>query len=553
MEVLTLQLPLGCYPQKETRTMPLSEAYGLLTTKKQRDYTSAYLQNGQATLIRHFIQCPHCGRRVRLYAREFNEAFGTRRREGKAVPRDTLTEWAAQQLSFFRPEPEKLRLNRPVLPQGTLVCPECKNSFSCNSKRRQVTFERHRHKVVIRAQMMDIAEFLTLPCVYRRNIQPTLPVYETVCFNFRNGHTSLGVETVHGQRLGTWDVTGCRDDWKQGVVHDCIAKNKRLRRTLHRLFTKEWGAPLPFRWEELGTAELRLLTAFVGYPRSFYAAIPFGEDSLKPDPSFRPHSRRLRYAGNAVALYDQSGLPKAKTVRRLFFENPGLFFYLEESRRLWQIIRDPNRFLSVFTCPHIYQILADLHTRPAVFVYLEDVAATGRVKRLVKDMLNYWSSLCCYGVHYNSMSPAMKKRERDQWKSRKPSSAMGEFPVFAIPLVAPEPRIPNCTIDDFEFYWLKTTADYTKAGVALDNCLSEWSLWNCPVMGVRKNGRIVAAIEVSKNTVVQAKSAQNKSLDRVPGLRAACEKWYAKNRLKDDPPPVSPELRFLLEDQDLPF
>ena len=554
MEVLQLSLPMGYTVQEETLTLPVTNANVLRISKSKSPYTGARLENGRVSLTRHFVQCPHCGHRVWLYAKTFNPAFNTHHPLDEDVSSAEIAQWAYHNADPSYEEVQILPLNRVLHPKTAFTCPQCKNAVSPSEDHREVEFERRRHKVIFRVKVSSIGDFIKLPCIYHQKIQPVLPVYETVCFNFRNGHTSLAVETVHGERLGTWDVTDTRDDWNRGLAYTCISKYKRVRRILHRLFSAEWKTPLPFHWYELGADELRLLTAFVGYPRSFYSAIPFAEGSLQPSAHFFPNARPLRKAANTVALYTKSQLPKAKTVRRAFFKNPALFFYLEECQRLWQIFRDPNLLCRILASRRIYHILSDLHLHPGVFTYLEDCVASGRSQWIADRVSNRWGTVCSYGINYNSMSPRMRQQEQKTWTRRKFSSfSTGESPHFAIPLSSPNYRIPDCTIDDFEFFWLKTTTDYTHVSMVLHNCLRDWSFWDSPVIGVRKDGEIVAAIEVDGTAVVQAFSARNGMLDKVPGLSAAYVKWFAKNQLTNDHCSLERLPRNWQEDEDLPF
>ena len=155
------------------------------------------------------------------------------------------------------------------------------------------------------------------------------------------------------------------------------------------------------------------------------------------------------------------------------------------------------------------------------------------------------------------MSKHMRKSEQAKWLKHESGSAIGGFPSFAIPMCNPTERIRDCSIDEFEFTWLKNSVDYEEAGKELNNCLRDWSTYNYPVVCVRKSGKIIAALEVRNDFVFQAFTSNNDSLRKIPGLLKAYYKWHAKNNLLDKYVPLPRadyDDRYELEDdEDLPF
>ena len=106
--------------------------------------------------------------------------------------------------------------------------------------------------------------------------------------------------------------------------------------------------------------------------------------------------------------------------------------------------------------------------------------------------------------------------------------------------------IADCCVDGYRFSWLRSRADFRAAGEALNNCLISWQSTGNPVVAVKRDGRYVAAVEVSDGMVVQARSADNQSMESVPSLNAAYLKWLDKFHLVQRP--------FLdLFDDDIPF
>ena len=83
----------------------------------------------------------------------------------------------------------------------------------------------------------------------------------------------------------------------------------------------------------------------------------------------------------------------------------------------------------------------------------------------------------------------------------------------------------------FTFKLLRNTSECFRAGRELNNCLQSWESFGSPVITVSQANEIVAAIEISDNTVTQAYSYENLSIDHVFGLSAAIEKWAKQNKI----------------------
>ena len=557
MKTVQLNIPLGYKIEEEKRKLSVEQARKLLLTKKQKKFTRADRDDYTVELISHFIRCPYCNHKIYVYARELNRTFGCKLYPDHRVSKDVVLDWTSQQMSIFPEERKPLFLSQVVSTTTDLTCPNCKNTMHNSDKKRMVELKHSNHKVYIRAEVLDIMELFSLPCLSTGDVRVEFPLFEMACFNFRNGHSYIRLETPDGRCLAVRDLTSDKYAWTSGAVYNAVSKNKYVRRIARNMFNDEWNSKIPFCPSELGVNEMRMLTMFVGYNREFYSAIPFAKGSLAVDESFKTQARKMHDANDIVSLYKKSKLPNMKSVKKILFENTGLFFYLEECERLWTLFNNPNYFVTLLNEKKIYQILSDLHMRPMIFDFLEDYIKTGRTRHLLKLIHKYWHSVCRYAVNYSSMSKHMRKSERTKWLNRESGSAIGGFPSFAIPMCNPTERIRDCSIDEFEFSWLKNSVDYEEAGKALNNCLRDWSTYNYPVVCVRKGGKIIAALEVRNDFVFQAFTSNNDSLRKIPGLLKAYYKWHAKNNLSDKYVPLPRadyDDRYELEDdENLPF
>jgi hypothetical protein len=83
----------------------------------------------------------------------------------------------------------------------------------------------------------------------------------------------------------------------------------------------------------------------------------------------------------------------------------------------------------------------------------------------------------------------------------------------------------NTTLGKYTFKWLRTKNDYTRAGKALGNCLTSWWSSSNPVAVVMMNEKIIAALEVAGNEVIQARKEHNDSIDENSELYKTISKW----------------------------
>lgn len=538
MRAVQLNIPLGYKIEEEKTVLSVEQARRLLLTRKQKKYTCAQRDDCMVELTRHFIKCPYCSHKVGLYARELKRAFNLDAYSDYRVEKNVVLDWTSQQLSIFQDAREPLLLSRAVKVCTDLTCPSCKNTMHNTDKTRLVEIKHEKNKIYVRTEILDILELFALPCLTQGEVTVEFPLFEVSCFNFRNGHSYIRLETKRGKCLAVRDLTSDKYAWTSGTVYSVITHNKYVKRILRDMFSDEWKSKIPFFSSELGANELRMLTAFIGYKREFYSSIPFDKGSLGVEGSFRTLSNKMRHAEEVISLYESSRLPNMKSVKRTMFDNAGLFFYLVECERLWELFHDPNYFVSLLKDGGIYKILSELHMRPAIYDFFADYLKTGSKKKLMNLIHKSWSALSRYAVNYSSMSSYMRKAEQVRWKEGGRCNAVCHFPRFAIPMCRPNDEIHNCTIDEFEFSWLRTSADYEEAGNALNNCLTEWSIYDYPVVCVRKGGKIIAAIEMRGDFAYQALTYNNQSLAGIPGLLEAYKKWHSKNNLSDSYHPL---------------
>lgn len=530
MTSVKLNIPSGYTVKTDVCTVSVEQAREIMLKEERNTIGTAERIGENVRFTSHYVECPYCNHKIYTYAHELNREFGANLFVDEKVSCDDVLDLTSRQLPLLEESPQSLLLRRNITVLAPLTCPGCENTICHSDKTRSVEIGHTSHKVFIRAEINDMGELLSIPWLSKGTVSITFPLFEVAFFNFANGHTYIRLENLSGESLSVRDVTFSSDMWTSGIVYNTVLRNKSVKETVRRMFCDEWHSEIPFAAEELGVDELRLLTTYIGYDKDFYSAIPFEYGSLRIENSFGAGARGLRRAENIVSMYEASQLPKMKSVRKLFFANAGFFFYLAEAEKLWHILGDPNRFVTLFKMSNVYEMLSDLHIHPVIFCFIEDYCRSGELNRLFKMIQKKWPRVYRYAKNYGTLSEALRKTERKKWQTVGDGICINDT-FFSTPMCKPNEKIRNCIIDDFEFSWLKTSNDYKRAGNELVNCLCDWENGFSPVVIVRKNGKTVAAIEVKGDTIMQARSKRNRGLDRVAGLKNAYEKWCKKYAL----------------------
>lgn len=177
---------------------------------------------------------------------------------------------------------------------------------------------------------------------------------------------------------------------------DCPS-NLQIGRTIKRVFLERFKRELPFEKNERTPEKYILMTRFIGFDRRFYDSIPYLKGTFDIERTFQSVARKLHSMNGAYKLFKQSDLPDFKSVRRVFFSNAGLLFYLDECEKLWQAIADPNLFCDLMNHDCIFHILSILHQRPCLYKFVFDYSRLQGSKGLIKRITHEWSfSICLF-------------------------------------------------------------------------------------------------------------------------------------------------------------
>jgi hypothetical protein len=129
------------------------------------------------------------------------------------------------------------------------------------------------------------------------------------------------------------------------------------------------------------------------------------------------------------------------------------------------------------------------------------------------------------------MSPEMQRLSRYAWRHKDAVSPWEKLP-YSVPMRPPAAEIPDCVVDGYTFFWLRSSNDYAYAARMLNNCLREWKPHNAPVVCVRVGNHYLAAIEVRYPYVEQAFGRSNAPISHDPFLEQAIYGWMERYRLQ---------------------
>ena len=288
---------------------------------------------------------------------------------------------------------------------------------------------------------------------------------------------------------------------------------------------------LPYQGREVDLDALFRMTLFRGYPREFYVCIPYTRNSWQIDKSFRAIAGKIRHASRLEGVYARSTLPQAKSLRRILFETPGLFFYLVEIERMWQAMGDINLLRRFLRSTGVFAVLSSLHTMPGMLAYLRDYCQVRGTSNLCDGLEKHWDTVREKAIDYSCMSPTARREAQKRWQGKQDQGFRSER-AYAVPMAKPDPHIADCHIDGYDFFWLRTSNDYALAAQGLHNCLDTWSATGAPVVCIRRKAEYVGAVEVNNGQIVQARGFDNCCLELDPRLYGAFEKWRQRYQLE---------------------
>ena len=512
MEFYKSELNPGWKFIEKTEKTDFYKAQKILFSRKYRKYSEAVIKEDRVDLKRHILRCPFCGKEIPAYdfrieknPKKVRKFFGN-----MELFFDENGSFSGIQEDFSEFEEKRLFIQKPVKPYFDIQCPKCERSAKLSSEKVDFSFGIKENGVFVSLLKNDFS------------------VSETFFFDFSHREVFHKFETEDGKTLFSENAEDCLEKINP------LFENRIVTRRLKNLFEDFTKSCFPFSSNELSLRKFVLFTKFTGFPREFYHAIPFDENGELTDESFSDICEKIRNPESAMIQLKKSFLPDMKSVRKIFVENPGLFFYITEAEKLFSSTSDINYFCDILKDKNIFFLLALLHIYPGLAGFFSDFAAAKNHKSLLKSLRNCPAFMFGYGINYSALSDSGKKSEQKKWKVDKNFFInYGEImlfptPSFSFPLSTSSFDIPDIRIGEYSFSLLRNLADYRKAGKDLNNCLGKSILQKGAVVVMYRNGKALAAAEVFEKKVVCVLAKNNESINDFPPLKKAFEEWRRK-------------------------
>ena len=530
---MTFSIPKRYIIKKHQVQLPLSEAERELALNRNR-YTVASRNGDDATLTGYGFVCPFCGEETPAHQQNFTDAVFCKE---LFTPDEYHSFFTPVQMSLFEEESNttaELAINPPLY--GVLrgryttpiTCPQCgeRSEHWDFAPPANIRLVKSKNRITLTyRQIADPSTALFMPWCDPLVLHPGR-ISETVIFNFDKGCTRQIMES-DGKVISVRNLLPM--EYKHSYILPFIATNAPFKSALYQAFENEWGTALPCTLNTIMPFDFIIFTKFVGYCESFYSGIPYslslGNGQLHP--SFKAVAGKLHKASLAPRLYRCSAMPQSKAIKRSFYENPSLFFYIRELEQLWDICRnqdDFQQFLQDVTFSSNYSVLLFLHEYPATFAFLKDYIHIG--KHRLKDAVMYITPIknTNYVLRYSAMSNSMKKEEQRLWAKNLQSSNNG---YISCPTIIPK-NAPDLDmrVGTYVFRRMDNIYNCHYAGQQLNNCLNGSAHLYTPVYGVFHHDRIVAAVEIrGGNRVSQAKLKNNAFIYTEPEIERAILQW----------------------------
>ena len=514
-------------------------ALNILSTQKQARFTKAeYIpENDTFEFTRHVAVCSSCNSHIPAYKHAFQKYTPYRR-----VSKANAYEFCAID-SLFTTGMRRVLPIHTALSTNTeaLTCPICEKSAKISNESEQIWIEHQPRKITVKSAIDSLADVLAVD-LYRNIEIQSFPLYELICFDLKRHKVFIKLLNRDGSSVVTRDITSGLDFEKQNSKFSrLINENVLLKQKLARLF-KRYGAELPFRLNELNLQKFIVGTAFVGYNKSFYSNIPcINKNESIFDPSFKSQRSKLAESANCIELLKDSSLPQTKSFRKTFFENCELFFYLPEIESLFKIFKDPNLLLSFFGSANCRPILNLLHDHIGIAEFFNDFSQCKSPTMLLNLLTEYDSNTYEYGLFYASLTLSKKKLEKKRWNEKDNSfrndfwESLNEYEaskeLFEYEDEAVDLKIKDSCCEGYEYIHLKSPQQQYTAGCHLANCLRS-NYYRTHILGIMKNGRYLAAVEVNaQRAVEQAYLKNNKSISESKAIYSSLKKFCKKNNI----------------------
>ncbi len=521
---LSFEIATGYEFIERINEVDLYSACEMLTSRKQNHITYVKRTGDRAQVITHFIKCPHCGKEAYAYSHYHTVRWFAQHKRSL----EKILSWADIQPSMLGESENILYIQSSKFDDKVYTCKWCGYASQKVSNRLLIEIEYTDNKLFVKKPIKNLTELVSLKWL-KGTANMNFPLSEIAVFDFSSRNTYLEIES-DGNCICSHKVTDSVFNYDNDALVDLFQKNIIIKRTVKRLFEKITGESIAFSVKELDFFRLVELLRFTGFPKNFYYAIPYWENANVIDDSFCEIANKISNPQAAMMLLKNSTIPDCKSVKRVFTQNSGLFFYIKECEFLYSVLDDVNLFCSIINKDFIFQFLSIMHHYDySLKTFLKDYSSVMGKAKLV-NKFNCCEFIVGYAMFYSSLSEYIRIKEQEKWLLgvnvfRQAPITLRTRNSISIPLYNVTENMKNAVVDKHRIVYLRTKKECINAGERLDNCLTEWDSSLGTLAVVYNDNKMVAAIEISKNEIVQARRKNNKAIEEHSELYYVIKKW----------------------------
>ena len=176
-EKAILEIPDGYKIEEKSYIVDRETACRILTSDKQRKFTSAKKRGENVELTQHIIICPVCGHRMPAYPRYTNGWLTQSSSKIAKTPKNVIRQWCEDKISDSKDTIYLNFISQPVLENVIYTCPECRCESNLFSKIVRCELNYRRHKLSISRQIDDTKTLLSVSWL-KVTVNVNFPMYE---------------------------------------------------------------------------------------------------------------------------------------------------------------------------------------------------------------------------------------------------------------------------------------------------------------------------------------------------------------------------------------
>lgn len=532
-----LNVPLRFSVVEKAEKRSIYNADDLLKLRNLRKYSKIERKGGSLILYKKTVRCPNCGRE---YAAPHRFRYNSN--ENIEYLKMQMKNLIEPQVSLLLNEDKSIVLQDDMESENLCECRRCGASGRAGNDSVNIRIMCSGNKITVSRRISGLSDIMNVLWLDDIEFDSLDKFVEEICFDLPSRKTLLYLKDCGGKVVALKNYEDININAENDVLIKIFNENRVAKRNLRRALETAFGKKMPFTCNELNMEYFVLFAKFPGFNRGFYDAVPFFDDSLRIDSTFNYIVSQLKRPESAMQALKDSALPYTKSVKRIFVNNQGLFFYIKECEMLYSALNDINYLVPALRADCIYTMLQILHKSPQTIDFIKMIFEMNGIRFLIAFFSVPQISRLSIALMYSSLSPEYRLEFRRVLKKYKIYD-LCKMDVFgSLQISRPCSKItriiPEQTINGLRFKWLKDFHSCWRAGIKLQNCLKEWNETDSAVAEIFHGVKLIAALEIKpyynigRYILVQAYEKKNKTIDKGSSVYNAIVCWCEQNNVE---------------------